>query len=166
LTGCPFCLGPSFHPVCAEQFLGSPTIPRVGVHPSGLETVIGSQIEKIGGVQPKFTADLSIDGTSLEPSRGEGGRFIIKPPWQLPRGSKRRMHLPQNEHLSMCLARLLGIDVASCALLPMEDGTLAYVTKRFDRTDDDPPQSLHQLDFCQLLDLSQEQKIRSSSYAM
>jgi serine/threonine-protein kinase HipA len=111
--------------------------------------VIGAQAEKIGGVQPKFTAELSSDGTALVPV--EGGRFIVKPQWQ-------RKHLPQNEHLSMCLARLVGIDAARCALLRQSDGTPVYVTKRFDRFDDESSRSRQQLDFCQLLDLPQDQK--------
>lgn len=124
-------------------------MPIVALESSSLESIIGSQAEKIGGVQPKFTAEVSSDGTTLVPA--EGGRFIVKPQWK-------RKHLPQNEHLSMCLARLVGLDVARCALLSQMDGMPVYVTKRFDRFDDDRSRSRHQLDFCQLLDLPQDQK--------
>jgi serine/threonine-protein kinase HipA len=124
-------------------------VPIVAIESTSLESIIGSQAEKIGGVQPKFTAEVSDDGTTLVPA--EGGRFIVKPQWK-------RKHLPQNEHLSMCLARLVGIEVARCALLSQMDGIPVYVTKRFDRFDDDRSRSRHQLDFCQLLDLPQEQK--------
>jgi serine/threonine-protein kinase HipA len=58
----------------------------------------------------------------------------------------------------MCLARLVGIEVASCALLLQMDGIPVYVTKRFDRIEDDPHRSRHQLDFCQLLDLPEAHK--------
>jgi len=121
----------------------------VAIDSGSVEAIIGSQAEKIGGVQPKFTADLSSDGTALVPV--EGGRFIVKPQWK-------RKHLPQNEHLSMCLARLLGVEAARCALLPQLDGMPVYVVKRFDRFDDDPSRGRHQLDFCQLLDLPQDHK--------
>jgi serine/threonine-protein kinase HipA len=127
-----------------------PVLPRS--ESADLESVIAAQAEKIGGVQPKLTVDVSSDGMTLEPS--EGGRFIVKPQWQ-------RKHLPQNEHLSMCLARLVGVEAASCALLPQMDGTLVYVTKRFDRVDDYSTQNYHQLDFCQLLSLPQDNKYRS-----
>ena len=161
MTGCPFCLGPAFHPSCAERFHGARATPLVAILPSELDAIIGAQAEKIGGVQPKFTAEASRDGASLVPSESaDGGRFIVKPPspWQRSRRAKLRRHLPQNEHLAMCLARLVGIEVASCALLSMADGTPVYVTRRFDRTDDDPPRKLHQLDFCQLLELPQDRK--------
>jgi serine/threonine-protein kinase HipA len=124
-------------------------VPIVAIESSSLENIIGSQAERIGGVQPKFTVEVSSDGTALLPA--EGGQFIVKPPWK-------RKHLPQNEHLSMCLARLVGIETAPCALLSQTDGTQVYVTKRFDRFDDDPSRSRHQLDFCQLLDLPQDRK--------
>jgi serine/threonine-protein kinase HipA len=121
----------------------------VAIESSSLEAIIGAQAEKIGGVQPKFTVDVSSDGMMFVPA--EGGRFIVKPQWK-------RKHLPQNEHLSMCLARLVGVEVASCALLSQMDGVLVYVTKRFDRIEDNPPRSRHQLDFCQLLNIAQERK--------
>lgn len=121
----------------------------VAVETSALEKLI-AQTERIGGVQPKFTADVSSDGAALLPAK-EGGRFIVKPQWE-------RKHLPENEHLSMCLARLVGIEAARCALLLQMDGTPVYVTRRFDRFDDDPDRRRHQLDFCQLLDLPQDQK--------
>lgn len=149
MNACPFCLGSSFHSACAEDFHGSSTVPIVAIDSGSVEAIIGSQAEKIGGVQPKFTADLSSDGTALVPV--EGGRFIVKPQWK-------RKHLPQNEHLSMCLARLLGVEAARCALLPQLDGMPVYVVKRFDRFDDDPSRGRHQLDFCQLLDLPQDHK--------
>lgn len=150
MNGCPFCLGPSFHPSCAEQFHGTPTIPVVAIETTDLETLIAANAGKIGGVQPKLTLDVTADGTALEPA-GDG-RFIAKPQWP------QRRHLPQNEHLSMSLARLVGIDAAACALLHQRDGATIYVTKRFDRIDDDPSWNYHLLDFCQFLDLSQDQK--------
>jgi serine/threonine-protein kinase HipA len=116
--------------------------------PASLEQIIGSQAEKIGGVQPKFTAEIDVGG-SLIPA--EGGRFIVKPQWK-------RKHLPQNEHLAMCLARFVGVEVAACALLTQQDGVPVYVTKRFDQLDDGSLLRRHQLDFCQILDISQEYK--------
>lgn len=131
---------------------GSSRIPIVLVDAASLEAVIGAHLAKISGVQPKFTADASSDGSRLVPSElPEGGRFIVKPQW-------RRKHLPENEHLAMCLARLVGIEVAACALLQQTDGATTYVTRRFDRDDSDPPRSLSQLDFCQLLNLPQDAK--------
>lgn len=167
MIGCSFCLGPSFHPACAEQFYGSRTTPIVRVNSCDLEAVIGAQVDRIGGVQPKFTVDVGSDRTSMVPTMGaREGRFIVKPPslWKQPRPSKPELHLPQNEHLSMCLARLVGIEVAPCALLALMDGIPVYVTKRFDRTDDDDqPGSLPLIDFCQILDLPQDRNTSTSA---
>lgn len=150
MNGCPFCLGPSLHPQCALDFHGTTTVPVVAVRLDEIDELIGAQAEKIGGVQPKFIADVTPDGSSLVPA--EGGAFIVKPQWA------KRAHLPENEHLSMCLARSVGVSSASCALLTMADGSLAYVAKRFDRDDSIPAVVFHQLDFCQLLNLPQEGK--------
>ena len=56
--------------------------------------------------------------------------------------------LPQNEHLTMRLAVLAGIDVPKFGLLRLHDGSLSYVIKRFDRCDDGS--KLQVEDFCQL----------------
>jgi serine/threonine-protein kinase HipA len=44
--------------------------------------------------------------------------------------------VPANEHVTMLAARKLGITTASCGLVRLLDGELAYVTRRFDRKAD------------------------------
>ncbi|HET9623167.1 MAG TPA: HipA domain-containing protein [Kofleriaceae bacterium] len=173
MNACPFCLGTAFHPACAQAFHGGASLPKLAVTAHTVRAVIDTQPSKLSGVQPKFTADVSPDGRELVPT--SDGRFIVKPEWSSDLVSiqpsdlkgrrpllRARKDLPQNEHLAMCLARLVGLDVAHCALLEQRDGALAYVVKRFDRSDDDGPHS-SQLDFCQLLDLPQEQKYEHSA---
>jgi len=80
----------------------------------------------ISGVQPKATVTLSKSKVELviAPS---GGEFILKPQTQ------QFSHLPENENCCMDIAEELGINVPLHCLLPLSDGTLAYVVKRFDR---------------------------------
>lgn len=139
------------------SFHGCPTIPTVAIESTGLAQIAAAMggIERLDGVQPKFSADISGDGKELVPT--ENGAFLVKLPW--PHEHRRpRNHLPENEHASMCMARLVGIDVASCALLPARNGRQVYVTKRFDRATGEFPVSYALLDFCRILELSQEQK--------
>jgi serine/threonine-protein kinase HipA len=69
----------------------------------------------------------------LNVSRGEfvvvdrGGRFIIKPQSELYRA------LPENEDLTMRLARTVGIVTPLSGLLRCKDGAFSYFIKRFDR---------------------------------
>jgi serine/threonine-protein kinase HipA len=150
VTTCPFCLRPSLDPECALRFSGTATVPTVRVSSSEIAEIISAQAEKIGGVQPKFTAEISDDGAGLEPR--PGGRFIVKPQVEHIR------HLPENEHLAMSMARAAGIEVPEFALLSLVDGVPVYVCRRFDVNEGTTTGHLHQLDFCQLLELPAEQK--------
>lgn len=60
----------------------------------------------------------------------KNGQFMVKPaPDDFP-------NLPENQHCIMQLAKAVGFDVAQNALVPFENGELAYLTKRFDMLKD------------------------------
>lgn len=80
----------------------------------------------IPGSQPKVGATLDV----------EAGRFSIpgpRPCWILKTPHTLFPHLPENEDLSMRLARLAGIPVPVHGLIPNADGSLTYFIRRFDR---------------------------------
>ena len=85
----------------------------------------------------------------------EGGRFILKP----------RAHtfpdLPENEHVTMRIAGHFGIAIPPCALVELADGSIAYLVKRFDRTDEG--RKLRQEDFCQLAEKWSKEKYDGSA---
>tara|TARA_R110002167_G_scaffold20405_19_gene74721 strand:- start:349 stop:1365 length:1017 start_codon:yes stop_codon:yes gene_type:complete len=77
----------------------------------------------VSGAQKKLL--MSLVNGFLVPVK-KNGQFIVKPaPDKFP-------HLPENEHCIMQLAKAVGFDVAQNALVPFENGELAYLTKRFD----------------------------------
>jgi serine/threonine-protein kinase HipA len=77
----------------------------------------------VSGAQKKLF--MSLEDGFLIPVK-TGGQYIVKPaPDDFP-------NLPENEHCCMQLAKALGFDTALNALVPFENGELAYVTKRFD----------------------------------
>jgi serine/threonine-protein kinase HipA len=84
-----------------------------------------------------------------------GGRYILKPE------PSRFAFVPQNEHLTMRLAALLGIEVPPCGLVELKDGAIAYLIKRFDRLDDG--MKLQVEDFCQLAEKPLRDKYEGSS---
>ncbi len=95
----------------------------------------------ISGVQPKLSVKFDKKSGELIPA-SEGGEYILKPqPQAFP-------HLPENEQCCMDIAQVLGIDIPEHCLLPLTDGTLVYVVKRFDRQG---IKKIHQEDFSQIL---------------
>lgn len=80
----------------------------------------------ISGVQPKLSMRLDRASRTLVPVT-TGGEYILKP--QIAAFP----HTPENEHCCMDIAAALGIEVPPHGLLPLNDTTLAYVVKRFDR---------------------------------
>lgn len=96
----------------------------------------------ISGVQQKLLVDLWDDGKLLLPDIR--GRYILKPQ------TRGYSQLPENEHLSMQLAKLAGLVVPPNGLVSIPQNGVAYVVKRFDRTAEAPPRKLRQEDFCSL----------------
>lgn len=83
----------------------------------------------ISGVQEKLSFTLDQKELCLT-QEGEQGTYILKP---IPRDLKRVEQLPANEHLTMQIAQqVYGIHTAANALIFFNDGTPAYITKRFD----------------------------------
>ena len=81
----------------------------------------------VQGVQPKLSARLSIKEGRFRVV-DTGGRYILKPQNALFR------ELPQNEDLTMRLAKRVGIDTPLHGMFYARDGSLTYFIKRFDRT--------------------------------
>lgn len=148
MTACRVCLEPinlepSYHPACLESLFGSRVLPRLELSLPALMRVATDMAGKmsISGVQEKVSLKLSRDTLRLEVAPTDG-RFILKPE------PSRFAFVPQNEHLTMNLARLVGIEVPRFGLFELADGAVAYLVKRFDRLDDGT--KLPMEDFCQL----------------
>lgn len=96
----------------------------------------------ISGVQPKLSMILD-KKTNLLIVVAEGGEYILKPQ------TATFPHIPENEQCCMDIAEALGIDVPSHCLLSLNDSSLAYIVKRFDR---ESGVKIHQEDFFQILE--------------
>jgi serine/threonine-protein kinase HipA len=147
MTACSVCLEPTsskdgYHPKCLKGLFGRPICPAVDLGGASLSEAIATQAERISisGVQDKLIVDLVDEGRTIRPV--ESGRYILKVPVQAFK------HLPQNEHLTMRLASLAGVIVPESCLADLPGGGLAYIVKRFDRTD---TMKRRQEDFCSLL---------------
>ena len=103
----------------------------------------------IQGVQPKLSAKLNVKENRFE-IVDRGGEYILKPQ------SNFYSELPENEDLTMHLAKLVGIEIPIHGLIYSVDNRLTYFIKRFDRYGKNKKLSLE--DFAQLAERSRETK--------
>jgi hypothetical protein len=107
----------------------------------------------MSGVQRKISVRLDADRNTLQVATS-GGQFIFKPQAQT------FPSLPENEHVTMRIAALVGLAVPPCGLVQLDDGSWAYVVVRFDRT---PAAKLPMEDFCQLAEKAPKEKYDGSA---
>ena len=107
----------------------------------------------IQGVQPKLSAILSIKNQTFE-IVDQFGTFIIKPQNDL------FQELPENEDLTMKLAKLFKIEVPIHGLVYSKDHSFSYFIKRFDRYESN--KKYHTEDFAQLTSNSRDTKYNYS----
>lgn len=145
-----------YHPRCARALFGSTRIPTIDLELARLHTVAQAMVghTSLSGVQRKVSVGLTADRATLRVAV-EGGHFILKPQAQV------FPNLPENEHVSMRLAEAAGLAVPPNGLVRLRDGSLAYLTRRFDRTAEG--RRLLQEDFCQLGELAPKQKYEGSA---
>ena len=113
----------------------------------------------ISGVQDKIS--LRLEGDKLVPTE-QDGRYILKPVPATDR-IEHKESIAANEHLSMQISRqIFGINTALSALIPFNDGELAYVTRRFDYAGDGT--KLDQEDFASVLSLTEDSAGKNYKY--
>ena len=118
-----------------------------------LEAAARAEKMSIQGVQPKLSARLNTSQGKFE-IVDRGGTYILKPQ------SADYRELPENEDLTMRLAKTCGIEVPLHFLVRGSDGELTYFIKRFDRVGRKGKVAME--DFAQLSGLSRETKYNSS----
>jgi len=155
-----------YHAKCANTLFGFSHAPIIDVDQSDLESLALLQINQrltLTGVQKKLSLSPLMDGDGKRSSKerltivGLDGRFILKP------ATDEFPEMPMIEHISMKLAELHGLNMAECGLVYLASGELAYLTKRFDRIDN---QKILIEDFCQLSRQMTGKKYNSSSEKM
>lgn len=133
-----------YHRKCSKQLFGTTRPPEVPFRSSEVAREAQKMVGRmsISGVQPKLS--VMHDRRKHRVFVNEkGGLYILKPQ------TERFESIPENENLCMNIASAFGIEVPQHGLLPLMDGKLAYIVRRFDRLDDGS--KLQQEDFQQLL---------------
>ena len=138
-----------FHQKCSLAFFGvkqAPMLPYTLSQMSDLAKNVVERSVSVPGVQAKLS--MSIVGKAIaNDSRltvvgALGGNYIFKPP------TPNFPEMPQNEHLSMRIAEVLGIKVVPSSLIRLQSGELSYITKRIDRTNEG--EKIHMIDMFQI----------------
>ena len=149
-----------YHSKCAKRLFGNPHAPLLPYTRDNIEELALHILESstsITGVQPKLSLDINRGGKN-EPDKltivGLWGNFILKPQ------SPKYRAMPELEDLTMKLAEAAGIATAVHGLVMMQDGELAYITRRMDRGVDGRKYSM--LDMCQLTNRLTEHKYRGA----
>lgn len=140
-----------FHPKCSKKIFGTATAPSLNYTLDEMEILAKEIIEtsiSVPGVQPKlslgFIKEKLADGTKgrLTVLEALGGQYILKPQ------NSTFPEMPENEHLTMKLAELLGIKTVLSSLIRLKSAELSYITKRIDRTTKGG--KIHMLDMFQI----------------
>jgi serine/threonine-protein kinase HipA len=117
------------------------------------EAALHTEKMSIQGVQPKLGAHLNVVKSCFELADVRS-TFILKPQ------NVDFPQLPENEAVTMQMARICGIEVPISGLIGSKDGSMTYFIRRFDRLA--KGQKLAVEDFAQLTGNDRELKYRSS----
>lgn len=147
-----------YHKKCAQSLFGFSHAPIINVSNKDFEQLALLQLNQrltLTGVQRKLSLSTQqVDQKERLTIVGLDGRFILKP------SSSDYPNMAELEHLCMKMAERQNIPMASCGLVYLADGQLAYITKRFDRTTND---KIQMEDFCQLSAKATDRKYNGSS---
>jgi serine/threonine-protein kinase HipA len=113
------------------------------------EAAVRSTKMSVQGFQAKLSAKLSLKEQALEIVDSHG-TYIIKPQSDIYK------ELPENEALTMNMAKLFGIEVPFSGLIYSKDASLSYFVKRFDRYANGKKRALE--DFAQLTENTRDTK--------
>jgi len=129
----------TYSPTALRRVFMGRKVSHILPYPSPVTGIVAEEFREnqkrmsISGVQEKFSVVLDKNKLRLT-QEGERGTYILKP---IPRAGKNPDQMPANEHLTMQIARqVFDIETAENALIFFSDGEPAYITRRFDVSDD------------------------------
>lgn len=139
-----------FHEKCSIEIFGTPNPPILNFSLDQIDQMAKQVVRQsiaVPGVQPKLSMSISKDKKDKSNVRltivgALGGNYIFKPP------SKRFPEMPENEHITMRIAKAFGIRVVPSSLIRLISGELCYITKRVDRFDSG--EKIHMIDMFQI----------------
>lgn len=166
MNKCLYCYQPlkdneqDFHASCSRKLFDQPSAPALPYSEEDLKPLAKEVIQTqtaVTGVQAKLSLHITSDNKAGSGKRftivGLWGGYIFKP------STADYPQLPEVEDLTMHLAAAANIKTVPHSLIRMQSGSLAYVTKRVDRTKEG---KLAMEDMCQLTERLTEDKYHGS----
>ncbi len=160
---CLYCYAPlekyrDFHTECAQAIFGATAAPEITYSLTQIDELAQQVVLRsvaIPGVQAKLSMTIIKNTRSKAKARLTivgtlGGQYILKPP------DDRYPEMPANEHLTMKLANIFGIQTVPATLIRFASGELAFLTKRIDRETDGS--KIHMLDMFQITEATDKYK--------
>ncbi len=150
----------NYHQTCLKDFWQEDTpVLELEYELSQIEALARVNVAQriiVTGVQPKLSLGFTNENAQrrLTIIGALNGRYILKPPFQL------YPQMPEIEALSMLLTQACGISTVPFLLIPLKDGSLAYLTKRIDRNATGGKYPME--DGCQFTERLTEHKYRGS----
>ena len=146
-----------YHSKCVASTFGLKQMPLIDIDEKKLTSyakeIVGANTA-ITGVQPKLSLWLDETKNNIRFTVvDDKSNYIIKPQ------SESYKSLPENEDVCMHLAQVFGIETAKHSLVRLSSGSLAYITKRFER---EGKNKMACEDLCQLTETLTEHKYRGS----
>lgn len=167
MSRCLYCRKPlaqdenHWHTACIRKFFGISELPVLDIDTRELEQYARTAINAgltVPGMQKKLSLNLDLrQGSGRLTLIGYPPGFIVK------LQTEEYAHLPELEDATMHMADAASIQTVPHALIPLHDGSLAYISKRIDRVI--TKQGIHKLpmeDFCQLSSRLTEDKYKGS----
>jgi len=148
-----------WHTRCTRSFFGTDRVPAIDVTKEALEQLAVTSVRAghtVAGVQRKLSLHLSgAHGAGRLTLVGYPAGYILKPQ------TSEYPQLPELELVTMNLAERVGIATVPHGLVPLADGSLAYITRRVDREGPEG-RRIPMEDTCQLTGRLTEDKYRGS----
>jgi serine/threonine-protein kinase HipA len=167
-VSCAICLRPveggaAYPGACLAELFGRRQAPEVDVDLEKLHTLALGMVGRtsLSGIQRKVSLTLAAERGTFR-LQAQPGNFILKPQAQT------FPALPENEHVTMKLAALVGLETPACGLVRLRDQSLAFLVARFDRVPTGSGElsghvKLAQEDFCQLAEKPPKEKYDGSA---
>ncbi|MDZ7771248.1 MAG: HipA domain-containing protein [Balneolaceae bacterium] len=151
--------GGDYHSNCLVRLFGSEEIPVLEYNLDELAELAKRTVRQkvtVPGVQAKLSMEMERQSGEADKLTitGLGGRYILKPP------SQTWPELPENEHCTMRMAALVGLECVPHGLIRLASGERAYITRRIDRGAQGEKYAME--DMCQLSGRLTEDKYKGS----
>lgn len=164
MNKCLICANPventnNYHKKCLQNLFETDEVPVLDYQLNDIRELAKKEVNQritVPGIQTKLSLEIEQQTEQAKKLTivGLWGRYILKPP------TERWPELPENEHATMMMAEVAGLETVPFGLIKLATGERAYITRRIDR--DEAGNKFAMEDMCQLTERLTEDKYKGS----